>query len=209
MPPNRNNKWHNRNGAGAGSAGAVDISASVGGGKSKLKKKIRDIERLLKKDNLRSDVRVNNERALKTLKADLTNTELNLKAQKISKKYHMVRFFERKKAIRKLKQAQKNLEILENTDKSAKKDIKKARKILRHCEIDLAYVINFPKTEKYISLYPNDPNIDNKDNLDANVKKGLLETERKREIYKRDFEKLMDEGRLPIRIEDVLQGKKI
>lgn len=172
--------------------------------KSKLKKKLRDIERTLRKENLPVNIRVEKERAVKALKLELEEKEMELKAATIIKKYRMIRFFERKKALRKYKQALKAVKDLEANESSEKKDLKKAKKVLRHCEVDLAYVVNFPKIEKYIALYPNDTDVDAND---PNVKKGVQETEKKRQLYKKQFEKMMDDGTLPIKIEDVIEGK--
>ena len=59
-----------------------------------LKKKIRDISRLLdRSDNLPADVRLSNERALKAYQQDLLAAEQERRRQKMIKKYHMVRFF--------------------------------------------------------------------------------------------------------------------
>ena len=78
-------------------------------------------------------------------------------------------------------------DVLINVVKNIRKDIKKARKQLRHGEIDLAYVILFPKTEKYISLYPS-PN--DEDQTDPNVIKGLKITEERRREFRKYIEKL-------------------
>ena len=172
-----------------------------------MKKKIRDIERLLKKDKLPADVRTENERAVKALKVELQNTQFNLKAKQVAKKYHMVRFFEKKKAVRKLKQANKNLEDISKTD--VRKDIKKARKQVKHCEIDLAYVIMFPKSEKYISLYPNPKENDEVDVSNPKAKKGMQMTEQRRREFRKEIEQLIENNRLPFTIGEVLQGKTV
>ncbi|KAK6462531.1 rRNA-processing protein EFG1 [Scheffersomyces coipomensis] len=186
---------------------SIEVSKVLGAGSSKIKKKIRDIERLLKKDNLPANVRVENERSLKALKVELGNTKLNLKAKEISKKYHMVRFFEKKKAVRKAKQARKEFE--EVSKAGVRKEIKKARKKLRHSEVDLAYIVLFPKTEKYISLYPNPKENDEVDMKNPKAKKGIQLTEqRKRELINQ-AEKLIEEDKLPFSLEDVIQGKTI
>ncbi|KAH3665457.1 hypothetical protein OGAPHI_003641 [Ogataea philodendri] len=175
----------------------VDISGVIGQGSSKIKKKIRDITRLLKKDNLASNVRIENERALDALKAELASVQTNLKAKKLAQKYHKVRFFERKKAVRKYKQAIKELKELEA--QSLKKEIKKQRKVVRHCEVDLAYVLNFPKTEKYIALYPVTSDVSE---LSEKARKGLQQTEAKRTEYRKKIAELLDTGKLQISLED-------
>lgn len=194
-------KFEKRRGNGA----SIDVAGILGGGAAKAKKKIRDIERLLKRDNLPANVRAENQRALKALKIDLEGTQEQLKVKKIAKKYHMVRFFERKKALRKLKQAKKAHD--EVAEKEVKKDIKKARKVVRHCEIDFAYTVLFPKNEKYISLYPNTDN--NQDITNPKVKKGILESEEKRRDFKKKVEKLITDNSLPFTFEDALAGKTI
>ncbi|AOW29895.1 rRNA-processing protein EFG1 [Candida albicans P57072] len=183
----------------------IQVAESIGSGSAKIKKKIRDIERLIKKNpNLPADKKIEYDRALKGLKVELQNSQVQNKAKVLAKKYHMVRFFERKKAVRKLKNLRKEFERISQT--GIRKDIKKARKQLRHGEIDLAYVILFPKTEKYISLYPS-PN--DEDQTDPNVIKGLKITEERRREFRKYIEKLMEEGKLPFSIDDALQGKNI
>lgn len=186
---------------------SVDIGNVIGEGSTKVKKKIRDIERLLKRENLPADVRIENERALKALNVDLQNAQLNLRAKKIAKKYHMVRFFEKKKAIRKYKQAKKALDEVSKTE--VRKDIKKARKVVKHSETDIAYVILFPKTEKYISLYPNPKEEDEETKKNPNAKKGMQLTEQRKREFRKEVEKLIDDDKLPFSIEDVVKGKNV
>ncbi|KAK6199285.1 rRNA-processing protein EFG1 [Scheffersomyces amazonensis] len=186
---------------------SVKVAHVLGGGSAKIKKKIRDIERLLKKDNLPATVRVENERSLKALKVELGNAQVNLRAKEISKKYHMVRFFEKKKAIRKLKQAKKEFEDVSKG--GVRKDIKKARKKLRHCEVDLVYTVLFPKSEKYISLYPNPKENDQVDMSNPRAKKGAQLTEtRKRQLIS-EAEQLLEQNKLPFSLDDVIQGKSV
>lgn len=174
---------------------------------AKLKKKIRDVERLLKRDSLNGTTRTENERKLKALKVQLANSSLNLQAKKNAKKYHMVRFFEKKKAVRKLKQAIKTLEEAKKTE--VKKDIKKARKSVKFCEIDLVYTIMFPKNEKYISLYPNPKDEDKQLTSTPQAKAGKLASESLRREKRKEYEKLIEEDKLPFTLEDVLAGKTI
>lgn len=184
---------------------SIQVVESMGSGSAKIKKKIRDIERLIKNNpNLPADKKIEYDRGLKALQVELKNSQVQNKAKIISKKYHMVRFFEKKKATRKLKNLRKEFEEISKT--GVRKDIKKARKQLKHGEIDLAYVILFPKTEKYISLYPS-PN--NEDQTDPNVIKGLKKTEERRREFRKSVEKLIDEDKLPFSIDDILQGKSV
>lgn len=68
----------------------------------------------------------------------------------------------------------------------------------------------FPKTEKYISLYPN-PKEDDKTELSKNpkAKKGMQMTEERKRELRKQAERLLDENKLPFSIDDVLQGKTI
>ncbi|KAM9922591.1 hypothetical protein OXX80_011823 [Metschnikowia pulcherrima] len=177
----------------------------VFGSSVRAKKKIKSIENLLARDDLPADIRIEKERALKALQVDLKTRLFNLRTQKRAKKYHMVRFFERKKAIRKLKQAQKAFDQV--TEEGVKKEIKKARKVLKHSQIDVAYNIMYPKSQKYISLYPSGPSAAEVE--DENVKKGMLLTDARRLEFKKKIEDLIDSDKLPFTFDEILQGKSI
>ncbi|CCG24381.1 Efg1 protein [Candida orthopsilosis Co 90-125] len=199
MPKTKKSHRANRN-------SHIEVSKAIDTGSSaKLKKKIRDIERLLSKnDKLPADKKIEYERALKGLKVELQNSQNVLKAKNNATKYHMVRFFEKKKAIRKLKQLRKAYEDVQKTE--VRKDIKKARKQLKHGEIDLVYVMLFPKSEKYISLYPS---ANDEDLSDPNVKIGLRKTEARRLEFRKEVEKMMEEGKVPFTVDDIMSGKKV
>lgn len=199
MPKTKKSHRANRN-------NHIEVSKAINTGSSaKLKKKIRDIERLLSKnDKLPADKKIEYERALKGLKVELQNSQNVLKAKNNATKYHMVRFFEKKKAIRKLKQLRKAYEDVQKTE--VRKDIKKARKQLKHGEIDLVYVMLFPKSEKYISLYPS---ANDEDLSDPNVKIGLRKTEARRLEFRKEVEKMMEEGKVPFTVDDIMSGKKV
>lgn len=95
----------------------------------------------------------------------------------------------------------------EAVDADVRKDIKKARKVLKHAQIDVAYVYMFPKSEKYIALYPNEPLPEML--KDSNVKKGMQITDEKRQQYRKKMEELIDSDKLPFTFEDALAGKTI
>ncbi|CAK9441615.1 uncharacterized protein LODBEIA_P54830 [Lodderomyces beijingensis] len=184
----------------------VQVSQALNSNSSaKLKKKKRDIERALAKNTkLPADKRIEYERALKALDVELSNAQHNLKEKHNASKYHMVRFFERKKAIRKLKQLRRAFDDVAKTQ--VRKDIKKARKQLKHGEIDLMYVVLFPNSEKYISLYPSETT---EDMSDPNVKRGLRKTEARRLEFRKEVERLMDQGKVGFTVDDVLSGKRV
>jgi rRNA-processing protein Efg1 len=70
-------------------------TATHGTSTTVLKKKIRDLTRLLSNPRtaLPADVRLENERALEAFKHELSLAQSASREQKIAKKYHMVRFF--------------------------------------------------------------------------------------------------------------------
>ncbi|CDO51705.1 hypothetical protein DV451_004384 [Geotrichum candidum] len=138
-----------------------------GVGSSKLKKKIRDVERTLRKPGLAATKKLESERALAALREELEDVQRGQKAKENAQRYHMVRFFERKKAARKLKQAvkailgDKNAAKANDSDDSDKEeeeapvlDEETLRANLEKAEIDLYYTVLFPLERKYISLYP-------------------------------------------------------
>lgn len=161
-------------------------------GANKLKRRIRDLERLLKKkkDVLPSNVIVEKERTLQALKLELENHEVKEQIKKNAKKYHMVRFFERKKALRKYKKALK----IYNEEQSEEN-----KRILSDNEINLCYVVNFPKSEKYISLFPTE-----QENAAESEK-----TQSRRKAFLDLIRKELADGTLPVSVEDILQGKKL
>ncbi|WWC70914.1 uncharacterized protein I206_104866 [Kwoniella pini CBS 10737] len=119
-------------------------------GLSKLKGQIRQTKRLLAKDTLEPGLRVQTQRRLTSLEADLANALKRDVEKKNGAKYHMVKFFERQKLVRIIKRIQKKLK---DEDKSDKKRAKLEEE-LNDSRIMLNYVLNFPNTEKYISLFP-------------------------------------------------------
>lgn len=62
-------------------------------GVQKLKSALRQTKRLLAKDSLAADVRVETERRLKALEADLARAEQSRKERRFATKYHKVKFF--------------------------------------------------------------------------------------------------------------------
>jgi len=155
---------------------------------SSLKKKVRDIERLLSRPNstLLADARVENERALEAFKHELSIAMQSRTEQKMAKKYHMVRFFERQKATRRLNKVMRGLK-LHNEERSVPEDL---RQKIRDAEVELNYTLHYPRGEKYISLFK-----------DPGTGTDAIE---KRNAIKRDIELRMEKGALGARtMEDV------
>ncbi|KAI9656567.1 MAG: 18S rRNA maturation protein [Bathelium mastoideum] len=115
-----------------------------------LKERIRDIKRVLgHSDSMPADRQVELERELHTLEQELrTARSANQKRDMIGR-YHMVRFFEKQKASRRLRQARKKLEAATSADDTAA-----ARHEFHMAEVDLNYTTHFPLNLPYVSLYP-------------------------------------------------------
>lgn len=64
-----------------------------GAGSGKLKKKIRDVERTLRKPGLAATKKIEAERALVALKEELEGVRKGQAMKDNAQKYHMVRFF--------------------------------------------------------------------------------------------------------------------
>lgn len=95
-------------------------------GVQKIKSSLRQTRRLLAKENLAADVRVETERRLKALEGDLARAETARKERTYAMKYHKVKFFgeskmicysvssysiseERQKLVRRIKQVKRDL----------------------------------------------------------------------------------------------------
>ncbi|TGZ85512.1 hypothetical protein EX30DRAFT_300011, partial [Ascodesmis nigricans] len=142
-----------------------------------LKKKIRDLERLLARPNskLTADARAENERALQAFKYELGSASKDKREQALARKYHMVRFFERQKATRKLKKLKRELDETENPTEDLRTRVHDA-------EVELNYTLHYPRGEKYISLFKDPGNND--------------KVKQKRDSIKQDIARRMEEGTL-------------
>ncbi|KAG0674993.1 18S rRNA maturation protein [Kluyveromyces marxianus] len=180
---------------------SLQLASVIGAGANKIKKQIRNVERLLQKrrDVLPDTVIVEKERMLEGLKFELKEAELRQIGRKNAKKYHMVRFFERKKAMRKYKQASKKV-LAQPEDKELQKE-------LREATIDLCYVVNFPRLSKYIALYP--ATSDSVEKMSEEERKGVEQTNAKRAEFRSLVAKQLDEGTLPVSLEDIIKGKRL
>ncbi|KZV73638.1 hypothetical protein PENSPDRAFT_648610 [Peniophora sp. CONT] len=174
---------------------AADSSAP---GVSKLKASLRQTKRLLAKDTLAADVRVDTERRLHALEAELAAAEQANKERAMATKYHRIKFFDRKKLLRRVKQVQRQL----GADELSDKERKKLERTLSHLRVDLNYVTHYPKAERYISLFP--PEVRQQDGEDEpravepiRLKKGEVpasETEKRREELRAWVRERMEAG---------------
>ncbi|KAI8947646.1 hypothetical protein F4801DRAFT_495725 [Xylaria longipes] len=115
-----------------------------------LKKRARTIERRLnREDSLPANVKHDLEKELDHHKQKLVDLADGKRRSDMIKKYHMVRFFERKKADRLAKQIRTQLET--TTDEEERKTLQAD---LHIAEVDSLYAKYFPHRERYVSLYP-------------------------------------------------------
>ena len=70
---------------------------------------------------------------------------------KYSEKYKYIRFVERKKVVRKMRQIQQQLIEMKSSEE---KDVLESR--LAELRLDLIYIEKYPGNEKYISLFPSE-----------------------------------------------------
>lgn len=108
------------------------------------KKRIRDITRLLRRDNLDTETRNKLNAEIEELQKIHDNNVRCVKERQHSLKYHRIKFFDRKKALRQYSK------ILKSCNGSITPDVTE-----KLCSIkeDLAYILYFPKTMKYASLF--------------------------------------------------------
>ncbi|KAI8063555.1 hypothetical protein BC940DRAFT_307018 [Gongronella butleri] len=114
----------------------------------KLKKKIRDTERMLSKDTLSGPIRTNMERQLIHFKYLYGECVIDERERAMQKQYHGIKHIERTKLNRKMTQVRR--EISEAEDDATRN---KAKQKLKELGLDLIYIDNFPKTLPYASLY--------------------------------------------------------
>ncbi|KAK2050425.1 hypothetical protein LZ31DRAFT_455256 [Colletotrichum somersetense] len=115
------------------------------------KTRARAIRRLLQSGKeLPATKRNELEQELEALQEKVEEHDFRKRRSHMIQKYHMVRFFERKKAERLLKQLRKKLQQTE--DPEEKKRLEAEAHV---AEVDVAYARFFPLMERYESLYPN------------------------------------------------------
>lgn len=133
-------------------AGPSKDSISINATKSK----IRDVKRVLEHAlDLPSGVRIEKERALAGYRQDLEKAVEDKKRNDFIGRYHMVRFFERRKAERALKKARAQLAAAANADgEIGQHERVELRQKVHLAEVDVNYAIYHPLTEKYVSLFP-------------------------------------------------------
>ncbi|KAL2833206.1 hypothetical protein BJY01DRAFT_225278 [Aspergillus pseudoustus] len=124
-----------------------------------LKRRIRDVKRLLYKSDLPADKRIIQERALKGYEKELADEEGRRERSKMIKKYHFVRFLDRKTATKEVNRLTRQhdelakSDITEGNTKTKKKELAQLARQIHIAKVNLNYTIYYPLTEKYISIY--------------------------------------------------------
>ncbi|KJE89888.1 hypothetical protein CAOG_01297 [Capsaspora owczarzaki ATCC 30864] len=124
---------------------AASDAAAKGSKKHKgLGQQLRDIRRLLARPNLPATVRQAHERQLAALELERQTSTSDKAVVTLERtavnKYHAIRFFERRKLLR----------LMETARKKDQPDLSQLAKWMA----DVNYVTYFPKSAKYLSLFP-------------------------------------------------------
>jgi len=118
--------------------------------------------RMLNKPNLPEEIKEAKSKELAVMKRQLKDKrKTTFLSQKIDLKYRKIKFFEKRKIIRKLTQAETKLKKLQQGEDIGEslEDVETYKQLVKD---DLNYVNFYPKGEKYISLFPNKEKDDEK-----------------------------------------------
>jgi hypothetical protein len=113
--------------------------------------KIRGLQRLLRHqgETMTAGARVAKEAEIVSLQALADDRTRRERERELAKKYHMVKFFERRKVERRL-------EVLAAKAAKPGADSADLAAMRKRLDEDLFYVRNFPKDIPYVSLFPSD-----------------------------------------------------
>ncbi|KAJ3296967.1 18S rRNA maturation protein [Borealophlyctis nickersoniae] len=136
--------------------------------KTQLKANIRGYKRLLATGDLPATARPELERKLKACELEMAAHAHKDKESKYHKRYKMVRFVERKKLMRLIKQMAEEVKAMpKGEEKTA------ATNELNELRIRLMYTRSYPVDMKYISLFPKDKG-DETNNDKQNAKQNAI-----------------------------------
>ena len=147
--------------------------------KQSVKNQIRNIKRFLQKkgDTMDPSTKRDQERKLAILEAKVVDKLRQGKEQKLAVKYHRVKFFEKKKVLRKIKQLERTLKE-RRSSKESSTDTTLEECNLAAAKDNLTYIDYFPKDKKYVSLFVFDKQEDSKKR--ETLKKNLLASAQQR-----------------------------
>eukprot|EP00238_Polyblepharides_amylifera_P011709 CAMPEP_0196584320 /NCGR_PEP_ID=MMETSP1081-20130531/46638_1 /TAXON_ID=36882 /ORGANISM="Pyramimonas amylifera, Strain CCMP720" /LENGTH=327 /DNA_ID=CAMNT_0041905487 /DNA_START=76 /DNA_END=1055 /DNA_ORIENTATION=+ len=113
---------------------------------SAVKREIRSLERLLKREGLPMELREAKEAQLASLQGKRVERVEDIKGDKYDKKYKHIRFFEQRKVERRIHNLDKL--VAEGGSLTAEQG-----SLLKSLKEDLEYILHFPRCEKYIALF--------------------------------------------------------
>lgn len=117
-------------------------------------KRIRGIERLLKRGTVPEHVREAKEAELAELRGTASTNKRIEREKHFCKKYHKVKFFERRKLDRRIAQLRRKMEG--PSAPTAAEEVAAIEAQLQEAEGDLLYIRHFPPHKKYLSLFAGD-----------------------------------------------------
>lgn len=116
--------------------------------------RIHSLRKLLGRETLPSTIRQEKERELAALVHEQSANKSKKEGRKVLEKYHYVRFVERRKAEKKLRQLEKQLEVLESGDGDDDDDQRaKLQRRIHEMEVHKNYAIYAPLNQKYVSIF--------------------------------------------------------
>lgn len=166
---------------------------------NELKSRIRSLKRQLERDDSLSAVaQQEKERALQAAKNELEKNQRAKQRNDMIGKWHKVRFFDRRKAEKRLKRARKELDGLQDGDET--------RLVLEEkvaeAEVDVKYAIFYPLEKEYVPLFPRRKKVEGED---EGSEDGVVEAERKGDpVTWQKVRRCMEEGTL-----DALRNGKL
>lgn len=113
-----------------------------------IQKAIRDLERCMKKKKEKGESTEFLEKKLALLYDDKTISEQIQKEKRNAAKYHMIKFVERQKLVRKIRSLDQQIAADEDGTKTA--SLNDSKSVLME---KLAYVLYYPKDMKYVALF--------------------------------------------------------
>jgi hypothetical protein len=136
---------------GKSAQGKKPAAKAKGKGSASLRGKIRGLERTLKHQGeaMTPAARAAKQEEIASLVALFEDRKRRERERELAKKYHMVKFFERRKLQRRLERVAE----LAKKPGADEDELAARRKALLD---DLAYVVNYPKDQPYVALFPTD-----------------------------------------------------
>jgi hypothetical protein len=135
-------RGRSRGGGWNGNSASNQNDASSGG---PARKQLRSLERLLARGSLPDDVRTAKEAELAALRGDVQKQSRVAREKHFSKKYHGVKFIERRKVERRIAQLERRIAEQRASDGAVPAAVEAE---LREAQHDLLYITHFPRSKK-------------------------------------------------------------